>query len=84
MRAGSGDERPIHKELVTGTVSWNPILRGDWGKAVAEMEKEDLGNDSEEARRRPKREPREPGRSLKLGEAEGSSRGEGRGERLCR
>lgn len=84
MRVGSGDERFIYKELVIGIVSWNFILRGDWGKVVVEMEKEDLGNDFEEVRRRLKRELRELGRSLKFGEVEGSSRGEGRGERLCR
>lgn len=31
VRVGSGDERPICKELVMGTVSSNPILRSDWG-----------------------------------------------------
>lgn len=49
-----------------GIVSSSPVLRGDWGMAAAEMEKEDLGNDSEEARRRPKREPGSLGRSLKF------------------
>lgn len=49
-----------------GIVSSSPVLRGDWGMAVAEMEKEDLGNDSEEARRRPKREHGSLGRSLKF------------------
>lgn len=62
VRAGSGDERPIQKELVMGTVSSNPILRGDWGMAVAEMEKGHLESDSQQARRRPKRDHGSPGR----------------------
>lgn len=56
MREGSGDERPVPKELVMGTVSSDPILKSDWGMAAIEMEKENLGGDSEEARSRPKRE----------------------------
>ena len=63
---GSRDERPIQKELVMGTVSSSPVLRGDWGMAAAGMKKEDLGSDSEEARRKPKREPGSLGRSLKF------------------
>lgn len=32
MRVGSGDERTFRKELVTGTVSSDPILRSDGGR----------------------------------------------------
>lgn len=39
----------------------SPVVRGDWGMAAAEMEMEDWESDSEEARRRPQREPRSPG-----------------------
>lgn len=31
VSVGSGDERPFRKELVTGTMSSDPILRSDWG-----------------------------------------------------
>lgn len=55
MRVGSGDERPIPKELVMDTVSSDPVLKNDWGMAAVEMEREDLGGDSEEARSRLKR-----------------------------
>lgn len=31
VRVGSGDGRPIRKELAVGTVSSDPILKSDWG-----------------------------------------------------
>ena len=60
--AGSGDARPVQKELVT--VSSSSVVRGDWGTAAAEMEMEDWESDSEEDRKRPQREPRSPRRSF--------------------
>lgn len=71
--AGSGDARPVQKELVT--VSLSPVVRGDWGMAAAEMEMEDWESDSEEASRRLQREPRSLGRSFKVLRTEWQLRG---------